>query len=118
MPNLQDVEYRVEDISSERVYALARKRGWTDGDDCIRDYVEPEDAARYTAHATLEEATAKAVELMKAGNQFWGAVIIDRWVFEQPHDDRGVAIRGVPLDWERYESWEVAGDGERIQVER
>jgi hypothetical protein len=103
-----------EVIRANDVEAEARKHGW-DGSDGVMDYCDPEDVADRVAHPTLDAAVKAAQEFLASGAAFWGHVIIDREVFEQPRAG-GRLIRGVPPDWERHESYEVTREGEPVEV--
>jgi hypothetical protein len=70
--------FHVEWIDSKRIETLARKRGMPDGDDCVLDYAEPDDAAQYVEVGDFEAAVAAAKE--KLDVDFFGQVRIDRVV--------------------------------------
>lgn len=108
MPRIGDVRFIVEMIDNDRYEALARKRGW-DGTEGMLDYAEHSEAAIYSEHKTLDEATAAANKWLAKGKSTFGCCMIDRQVFERFEDD-------MYPEWECYEQYEVAMDGERIQV--
>lgn len=112
-----DERWLLEKIDHAAVEALARKSGWKGGDEGLREFCEPEDAAEHTVHASLEAAVAAAKEWLAKGTSFYGCAIIDHQIFQQPHDDRGRLVR-VPPCWELQEAYEVAMDGEAIRVDR
>ena len=114
-PKLGDERYLVEMIQTDRVEAMARKHGW-DGEDGLREFCEPEDAALWSEHQTLDAAIQAAREWLATGKAFYGCVIIDHEVFERWRDDRGNAVKHA--DWERQRSYEVANDEEVIEVSR
>ena len=116
IPKVGDERFLVEIINTAAVEALARKHGWT-GDEGLRECCEPEDAAVYWERRTLDDAEKAARDWLANGLSFYGCVIIDRQVFEQPSDDRGNLV-DVPPQWENQESYEVAMDGETIRVDR
>lgn len=114
MPKVGDERYLVEVISTEAVEKMARDAGW-DGRDGLREFCEPEDAAIYTVHETLDLATDAARKWLATGKSFYGSAMIDHQVFEQWHDDRGNRVKGA--DWERQKSYEVAaGDDEILEI--
>jgi hypothetical protein len=116
-PDIGDERYMVEMIDLERVKAVARKHGYTGrGGEGLREFCEPEQAAVYSIHATLDEATAAAKAYLLKGTSFYGSTIIDHEVFERWQDDLGNRVKGA--SWECQRSWEVAQDGERIEVGR
>lgn len=114
-PKIGDERFTVEIIATSAVEAMARKQGWTGGDEGLREFCEPEEAAVYWQRKTLDEAVKAAKDWLAGGLSFYGCVIIDREVYEEPHDDRGNPVK-VPPTWERQESFEVAMDGECIKV--
>lgn len=117
-PKLGDERYLIEILSAAAVEALARKQGWAGGDEGIREFCEPEDAAVYWIRRSLDEAKKAAADWLSNTASFYGCVIIDRQVFEEARDDRGNLIMGVPPVWERQESYELAMDGETITIDR
>lgn len=76
----------------------------------MREFCEPQDAAKYTAHATLDAATEAARKFLAAGQSFYGSALIERQVWDREYHD-------VPPDWQCEQMYEVAMDGERIEVE-
>lgn len=116
-PSIGDERFVLECINTDDVLALARKQGWPGGVEGLREFCEPEDAGTYTIHATLAEAIEAGKRDLASGDSFYGCAIIDREVFEAAHDDRGNSVR-CPPSWERQESYEVAVDGEVINVFR
>jgi hypothetical protein len=117
-PKVGDERFLLEVLNTSDVEALARKNGWTGGEaESLRDYCEPEDAATYTTHYTLASATRAAKRDLAKGDSFYGCALIDREVFEVPSLGDGTLI-AVPPTWERQESYEVAMDGEVINVFR
>ena len=115
-PKIGAERFRIEILSTAAVEALARKQGWN-SEDGLREYCEPEDAAVYWTRLTLDEAKKAAADWLSHGTSFYGCGIIDRELYVQPHDDRGNLVK-VPPQWERQESYEVAGDSELITVDR
>jgi len=116
-PKIGDERYLVERIDTRSVEALARKQGWPGGDEGLREFCEPDDAASYTEHHTLDDAVAVARAWLAKGTSFYGCVMIDHEVYEQWHDDRGNRVKGA--EWERQCSYEVSrGEPEVIRVER
>jgi hypothetical protein len=115
-PKVGDERFRLESILAADVEAEARRNGW-DGGEGILDCAEPQDVATYSCFSNLADATEYAKTLIKTGHQFWGCVLIDREVLEQPRDDRGRSVR-MPPHWERQETFEVAGDLECMEVAR
>lgn len=107
--------FLLETISHKAVVALARKNGWEDDGEGLREFVEPEDVAVHTAFRTLAEAQEAAKRHLSSGDAFYGCALIDRQVYQQPHDDRGNLVR-VPPTWETEQTFEVAMDGETIDV--
>lgn len=104
--------YLVELIATRDVMTLAREAGWhSHHEEGLREFCEPEDAATYAVHASLDAATEAARAYLKNGAAFYGCVIIDHERFERLRPD-------MPPTWERQRSYEVAMDGERIEVER
>lgn len=116
MPNIGDERYLLEFISSDNVLALARRNGWTEDLEGVREFCEPEDAAVYRAFKNLSAAEACARKLLKGGTAFYGCILIDRQIYRKPEID-GKLI-GVPAEWETEHTYEVAMDGETIEVER
>lgn len=114
-PKVGDERWLLETINHADVEALARKNGWDGGDDSVRDYAEPSDAAKHTAHPSLDAATEAARAFLATGKSSYGCAIIDHQVFEAPRI--GGELIGVPPEWETQKSYEVAMDGERIEVE-
>lgn len=114
MPKVGDVRFIVEMIDGDRFEQLAKKRGWKEGEDGMLDYAEHNEAAIYSEHKTLAEAEAAAKAWLAKGKSLFGCCIIDRQVFE--HYEDGDDLMGVPPDWERHESYEVAMDGKTIKV--
>jgi hypothetical protein len=114
-PKIGDERYVVEMISTPVVEAMAREQGW-DGEDGLREFCEPQDAATYSTHKTLDDATAAARQWLAAGQSFYGSAIIDHEIFTKPHDDAGRLIP-APAEWERAHTYEVAMDGEAIEVD-
>ena len=110
MPKIGDERFLVEMIDVRHVEAMARKDGWPGGTEGLREFCEPQDAAKHTAHATLDAATEAARKFLSTGQAFYGSVLIDRQVWERE-------FRDVPPDWQRHQTFEVAMDGERIEVE-
>lgn len=108
MPNIGDVRFIVQMIDNDRYEKIARKRGW-DGTEGMLDYAEAHEAASYSEHKTLEEATASANAWLAKGKSTFGCCMIDRQVFERFEDD-------MYPEWENHESYEVAMDGECIKV--
>lgn len=108
MPNIGDERFVVQMIDNDRYEALARKRGW-DGGEGMLDYAEHDEAAIYTEHKTLAEATTSANAWLAKGKSTFGCCLIDRQVFERFEDN-------MHPDWENQESYEVAMDGECINV--
>lgn len=115
-PKVGDERYLVEMIDARAVEAMARTAGW-DGEDGLREFCEPQDAAVYSVHKSLDEAVSAAHTWLATGRDFYGCAIIDHQVFEKPIDDTGNLIR-VPPQWKRRSSYEVTMDGECIIVER
>jgi hypothetical protein len=113
-PKIGDERFLIEILNTSAVEALARKQGW-DGGEGLREFCEPEEAAVYWTRSTLDEAVKAAKDWLSHGTSFYGCAIIDRQVFEAPHDDRGNPV-DAPATWERHETYEVAMDGEMIQV--
>jgi hypothetical protein len=109
-PQIGDERFLVEMIDHEAVKKLASEQGWTGGDEGLREFCEPEEAAVHKVCGTLDEATKAALAWLATGRDFYGCSIIDRQVFEKP--------KGCPASWERQESWEVAMDGDRIVIDR
>ncbi len=103
-----DERYLLEMIDTDDVETAARKQGWT-GDDGIMDYCEPNDVACYSVFKSLDKATEAARNYLKGGSSFWGHVYIDHQRFE-------VEFRKCPPEWVRQKSYEVARDGECIEV--
>jgi hypothetical protein len=116
MPKIGDERFVVSMIDVRNVEALARKQGWPGGVEGLREFCEPEDAAKCTAHKTLDDATDMARKFLASGQAFYGSVLIDREVYEEAHDDRGNRVR-CPPSWESQQLYEVAMDGERIEVD-
>jgi hypothetical protein len=115
-PKIGEERFLIEIISTSAVEALARKQGWN-GEDGLREFCEPEDAAVYWVRRTLDEAKKAAADWLSHNTSFYGCVIIDRQVYQQPHDSSGDLVE-VPPEWEFQEAYEVAMDGELITVER
>jgi hypothetical protein len=113
-PKIGDERWLLEIIDTADVEAMARLEGWN-GEDGIREFCEPENASTYTVHTSLDKAVAAAREYLAKGTSFYGCAIIDHQVVETPHDDLGNLI-DVPPEWERQRSYEVAMDGECIEV--
>ncbi len=112
-----DKRWLLERIDIRAVEAMARKQGWTGNDtEGLREYCEPDEAAEYSVHKSLDDATAAALKWLATGRSFYGCAIIDEQVFQEAHDDRGDLIDVPPL-WERERTYEVAMDGELIMVE-
>lgn len=109
MPRIGDVRFVVEHIDADRFEKLARERGWKDGEDGMLDYAEHFEAAIHTEHKTLDEAKAAAKAFLAKGQSLFGCCTIDRQVFERFEPD-------MHPEWERYEMYEVAMDGEMIDV--
>lgn len=109
MPTIGQVRFVVEHIDGDRFEKLARKRGWKDGEDGMLDYAEHSEAAIYSDHKTLDEATAAARAFLAKGTSLFGCCTIDRQVFERFEDD-------MYPEWERHESYEVAVDGELMEI--
>jgi len=112
-PEVGDERFLVEMIETVRVEAMARKAGW-DGSDGLREFCEPDEAALYTEHATLDEAVAAARAWLATGASFYGCAIIDHQVYETWHDDRGNAVKGA--SWEDCGAYEVTDDGDCVKV--
>ena len=111
-----DERWLVEMIATDRVEAMAREQGWPGGDEGLREFCEPDDAAVHAVHATKEAAFAAARQWLASGKSFFGCSIVDRQVYEVWQDDRGNRVKHA--DWETRESHEIAMDGEAIQVDR
>lgn len=109
----------LELIDNDDVKAMARKSGWVETNDCegLRECCEPQDAAAYSVFRSLDEATEAAQNYLKGGNSFYGCALIDYQVFDAPCDDRGNEVRACPPSWETQRTYEVAMNGERIEVE-
>lgn len=116
-PQIGDERYIIEILTTSAVEALARKQGWAGGDEGLREFCEPEEAAVYWERRSLDDAVKAAKDWLSHGTSFYGCAIIDRQVYEEAHDDRGNAVK-CPPSWERQESYEVAMDGEAIRVDR
>jgi hypothetical protein len=115
-PAIGDSRWRLETITNADVEALARKSGWPGGLEGVREFCEPNEAARYSTHASLEAAATAARAHLETGEAFYGCAIVDCMVFEAAADDRGNLIRGVPPEWVVRETYEIARDGECIKV--
>lgn len=113
-PQIGDERYLLEIISTEAVLALAKKQGWPGGEEGVREFCEPEDAAVYSVHKTLDEAVDAARKWLATGQSFYGCAMIDHQVYEQWHDDLGNRVKGA--DWERQKSFEVAMDDEVLEI--
>lgn len=115
IPHIGDERWLVEMISTADVEILARKQGWPGGDEGIREFCEPEDAAQWAVYRSFEKAVAAARTWLATGKSFYGCAIIDYQVVEQPRDDRGNLVRMSPC-WEWQKSYEVSTDGETIET--
>ena len=104
-PKIGDERFRIEILSTAAVTALAKQQGWEGGDEGLREYCEPEEAAVYWCRYSLDEAVKAAKEWLSHGVSFYGSVIIDREVYEEPHDDQGNLVK-VPPCWDRF--WSIS----------
>lgn len=113
-PQIGDERFIVEHLDMDKAEAGARRNGW-DGGEEFMDYSEcGQLGAIHTEHATLDDACAHArAELAKRRSVF-GACIINHQVYEQAHDDRGRKVDGAW--WETQRTYEVAMDGECVEV--
>lgn len=109
MTNIGDERFMAEMIDVTKVEAMAREQGWPGGIEGLREFCEPADAADYSVHQTLEDATRAAKEWLAKGKDFFGAVMIDRQVFEREY-------RNVPPGWVRQQTWEVTLEGEPLET--
>jgi hypothetical protein len=108
-PKIGDERWLVEKIDADKVERMAKKAGWSGGNEGLREFFEPENAAVYESFSSLEAAIAAANKWLATGRDFYGCVIIDHQVLEEWEDY---------INWERHESYEVARDGQAIRVDR
>lgn len=102
-PKSGDERWLVEMIHAANVKAAALKGGWDGTGDDMREFCEPQDAAHHTTHTSLDAATTAAKASVTSGQEFYGCTLILHQVF-------GAA------QWRTTQMYEVAGDGERIEV--
>jgi hypothetical protein len=113
-PTIGDERFLLETISTANVEAMARARGWQGGED-MEEFCEPDEAARHSVHKTLQEAASVAKAWLSAGHSFSGRAMIERQVYEEPRDDGGNPVLGLPR-WKSRYSYEITMDGEPILV--
>jgi hypothetical protein len=115
-PQVGAERWRVEHVSYKAWCALARERGWNGEDDAdgLRAHCEPEEAASYSLHTSLDAAKAAALATFAADpdDSAFGAIIIEHQVLEAAHDDRGNLVRGCRPEWEAVRVYEVTSDGD------
>jgi hypothetical protein len=108
--------WRVEHVSYKAWCDMARAQGWNGEDDAdgLRAHCEPEEAATYTLHTSLELAKTAALGIFAAapGDSAFGAIIIEHQVLEPATDDSGRLVRGCPPEWEACAVYEVTSDGD------
>lgn len=118
-PKIGAERWLLEHIDTADVVALAKRQGWQGSPEDlegIRESCEPEDATTVTEHASLEAATTAAREYLAKGTSFFGCAVIECQRLEEARDDLGRRVK-MPPSWERQKVYEVAADGERIEVE-
>lgn len=115
-PQIGAERWTAEHISYKRWCDMARARGWTgeDGNDGLREFCEPEEAATVTMHPSLDTAKAWAIETFKTApdDSAFGAILIEHQTLEAAHDDSGNLVRGCPPSWEADTAYEVTSDGD------
>ena len=108
-----------EHISYKRWCNLARQRGWNGAEDAdvLRAHCEPEEAAVYTAHASLDSAKAWATSTLESdpGDSSFGAIIIEHQILVAAHDDSGNILRGCKPTWDTENVYEVTSDGDVLE---
>lgn len=105
-----DERWLVEHIDAERAKSVARKNGWSGGEDeGFLDYCDcGMAAATYSEHKTFDEALAAARADLATGRSLFGCAIIDRQRYE--------VFQGCPPTWDDQQSWEVDATGEYMEI--
>lgn len=114
-----DERFRLEHISYKHWCKMAEERGWNgeDGNDGLRDYCEPEEAASYTCFSNLEQAVkaAKTIFERNPDDSAFGAIIIDHQEFQAAHDDSGNLISSCRPEWETIKIYEITSGGDILE---
>lgn len=116
MQKIGDERWRLEHISYKNWCDVARKRGWggEEGNDGLREYCEPEEAATIKFFGSLALAKSAALKIFKDApdDSAFGAILIEYQVLTAAHDDRGTSVRGCPPEWDCEKVYEITSDGD------
>ena len=111
--------WRLQHISYSAWCDLARQRGWSgeDGNDGLRDYCEPEDAALVKHYPSLNIAIAAAMNIFQQSpdDSAFGAILVDYQTLQPAQDDQGKLVRRCPPDWITEKVYEITSDGDVLE---